>query len=346
MKLSRRGFLGHSASALSAVPLLMSTTSYSAAAGTSPSMGEAKFVNVDGIRTRYFEGGQGEPMVLVHGSHFGMTGSGTAFMPIFPNLAAHFHVYAVDKLGMGLTDNPLDDSGYSMQATAEHLYRFMETLGIESVHLVGHSRGGLPVARIAMDHPERVKTMTLFDSNTLAPGDPKPSAPNLRPAGPPPTKDSIRQGLLSSRSTFNMDFVTDEYVEAELEVATHPKIRQAGEKLEELRKRFIELNPDKVHTRPALGNNSGTGWWLYEVKDETLERLQAGGLKRPTLIIWGYNDPTATYDMGVDLFRLISSSVDQAQLHFFNKCGHAPYREYPQAVTELRVSFVGGVATS
>ena len=45
--------------------------------------------------------------------------------------------------------------------------------------------------------------------------------------------------------------------------------------------------------------------------------------------------------MGVDLFKLISSSVDQAQLHFFNKCGHAPYREYPQAVTELMVSFPG-----
>jgi len=50
--------------------------------------------------------------------------------------------------------------------------------------------------------------------------------------------------------------------------------------------------------------------------------------------------------MGVDLFRLISSSVDQAQVHFFNKCGHAPYRELPQAVTELMVSFVGGVVTS
>ncbi len=287
MKLSRRGFLGHSASALSAVPLLMSTTySYSAAAGTSPSMGEAKFVNVDGIRTRYFEGGQGEPMVLVHGCHFGMTGSAIGFMPIFPNLAAHFHVYAVDKLGLGLTDNPLDDSGYSMQATAEHLYRFMETLGIESVHLVGHSRGGLPVARIAMDHPERVKTMILYNSNTLAPGDPKPSAPDFPPAEPPPTKDSVRQKLLGSSSSIHKDYITDEYVEAELEVASHPKIGQAAEKLERLRKRFIELNPDKVHARPALGHNSGTAWWLYEAKDETLEMLQAGGLKRPTLIIY------------------------------------------------------------
>ncbi len=344
MKLSRRGFLGHSARAMSAVPLVMSMTSYSAAAGTSPSMGEAKFVNVDGIRTRYFEGGRGEAMVLVHGGHFGLTSSASGFIPIFPNLASNFHVYAVDKLGMGLTDNPLDDSGYSMQATAEHLYRFVETLGIESAHLVGTSRGALPVVRIAMDHPERVKTVTLFDSNTLAPGDSKSKSPNLPPAGPPPTKDSMRQKLLRG-SAVHKDYLTDEYVEAELEVASHPKIRQAAEKLEMLRKRFVERNPDKVHARPALENNSGTGWWLYEVKDETLERLQAGGLKRPTLIIWGYNDPSATYDMGVALFKLISSSVDEAQLHFFNKCGHAPYHEYPREVTNVMGNFIKAVKT-
>ncbi len=342
MRFSRRGFLGHSVSAISALPLLMSTTSYSAAADRSQSMGEAKFVNVDGIRTRYFEGGRGEPMVLVHGGHFGMTTSANGWMPIFSELAAQFHVYALDKLGMGFTDYPLNDSDYSMQATVQHLYRFMETLGLESVHLVGHSRGGLPSARIAMDQPERVKTLTLFDSNTLAPGDPKPSTPDLPPAGPPPTKDSVRQKLLESSSYVRKDYVTEEYVEAELEVALLPKIGQAAEKLEVLRKRFIELNPDKVHARPALGHNSGTAWWLYEVKDETLEMLRAGGMKRPTLIIWGYNDPSATYDMGVDLFKLISSSVDQAQLHLINRCGHAPYREYPQAVTELMVSFIGG----
>jgi 2-hydroxy-6-oxo-6-(2'-carboxyphenyl)-hexa-2,4-dienoate hydrolase len=308
-------------------------------------MGEAKFVNVEGIRTCYFEGGRGEPMVLVHGGHFGMTTSARGFMPIFSNLAAHFHVYAVDKLGMGLTDSPRDDSDYSMQAIVEHLYRFVETLGLESVHLVGHSRGGLPVARIAMDHPDKVKTLTIFDSNTLSPGDPKPSEPNLRPAGPPPTKDSVRQKLLKSGSSVRKDYVTEEYVEAELEVASHPKIRQTAEKLEKLRKLFVELNPDKVHVRPALENNSGTAWWLYEVKDETLDRLRAGRLKRPTLIIWGYNDPSATYDMGMNLFKLVSSSVDQAQLHFLNKCGHAPYREYPHEVTELMLSFVGGITT-
>jgi len=343
MKLSRRGFLGHSASALSAVPLLMSTTSYSAVAGTSPSMGEAKFVDVDGIRTRYFEGGQGEPIVLVHGGHFGMTTSAAGWMPIFPNLAAHFHVYVVDKLGMGLTDNPLSDSSYSMQATGQHLYRFMETLGLESVHLVGHSRGGLPSARIAMDHPDQVKTLTIFDSNTLTPVDPKPSNPDLPPAGPPPTKDSVRQKLLGSGSSVHKDYVTDEYVEAELEVALNPKIGQAAQKLEVLRKRFIEMNPDKVHARPALGHNSGTAWWLYEAKDETLEMLRAGRLQTPTNIIWGFNDPSATYEMGLDLFQLISQFVERSQLHFVNQSGHFPYHEYPGEVIDLMVSFIESV---
>jgi pimeloyl-ACP methyl ester carboxylesterase len=326
---------------LSILLMVILGTAYSTIADASQSMGESKFVEVDGIQTRYFEGGSGEPIVLVHGGHYGMAGGAVGFMPLFPLLAEHFHVYAVDKLGMGLTDNPKEDSGYSMQATTQHIYRFMQTLGLENVHLAGHSRGGLPVARIAMDHPELIQTLTLFNSNTLAPGDPKPSAPNLRPLGPPATKESIRENLMSGRN--HKEYVTDEYVEAQLEVALHPKIRRAAERLDMLRRRFIEHNPDKVDARPALANNSGTGWWLYEVKDSTLEMLDAGQLKTPTVVIWGYNDASATHEMAADLFRVISRSADQAQLHFFNRCGHSPYHEYPQEVTDLLVSFTENV---
>ncbi|MCH8016929.1 MAG: alpha/beta hydrolase [Acidobacteria bacterium] len=340
MKLSK-GFLERSAKSIGALLLLLSAASCSEAAGGTQSMGESKFVDVDGIRTRYFEGGSGEAMVLVHGGHYGATGGAVGWMPVFPNLAAHFKVYAVDKLGMGLTDNPGRDEDYTMQATVQHLYGFLKALGIDQVHLVGHSRGALPVARIAIDHPEMVKTVTIFDSNTLAPVDPPASDPPLSPPGPPPTAESIRERLLNNSTTFHKDFITDEYVEAQLEVALQPKIREAAEKMELLKKRFAEHNPDKVKARPALAGNRGTGWWMYEVKDETLEAIRAGRLSTPTLMIWGFNDPSATYAMGMDLFQLISKSVDRTQLHFFNQSGHSPYHEYPQEVTNIIVSFTG-----
>ena len=279
MRLSRRSFLGHSVTGISALPVLASTTSFSAAASGTKSMGEAKYVSVDGIRTRYFEGGEGENIVFVHGGHFGGTTSAARWISIFPSVASRFHVYAVDKLGMGLTDNPRKDEGYSMQATVQHIYRFLETLGIDQVHLVGHSRGGLPVGRIATDHPAMVKTVTIVDSNTIAPGDPGLSTPNLPPAGPPPTKESIRQELLRSSDTFHKEFVTDEYVEALLEVRSHPKIREAALRLELLRTRWVEKNFEKTRERPALRNNSGSGWWMYEVKDESLDRIRSGHLK-------------------------------------------------------------------
>ncbi|MCZ6624328.1 MAG: alpha/beta hydrolase [Deltaproteobacteria bacterium] len=346
MKGLRRSSLRRSVMGLSALALLLSLTSFSAAGSGSQSMGDAKFVDVDGVRTRYFEGGSGEAILLVHGGHFGSSGGGAVgWMPIFSSLAAHFNVYAIDKLGMGLTDKPKSDEEYSMQATAQHIYRFLQILGIDQVHLVGHSRGGLPVANIAVNHPEMVKTLTIFDSNTLALEDPPPHSPNLSPPGPIPTKESIRKSLMSSSSTFHKDYVTDEYVEAQLEAALEgrEKNRAVAVRFDALRKRFIERNPEKIRARPGLANNSGTGWWLYEVKDSTLKAIRAGRLSTPTLVIWGFNDPTATYAMGVELFELISKSVDRAQLHFFNQSGHSPYHEYPQEATNLIVGFTGSV---
>ena len=63
-------------------------------------------------------------------------------------------------------------------------------------------------------------------------------------------------------------------------------------------------------------------------------------MKTPTLVIWGYTDPSATYDMGINLFRLISQSVDRTEFHLFNLCGHFPYQEYPEEVTNLMVGFI------
>jgi len=70
---------------------------------------EPKFVDVGGVRTRYYEYGQGEPMILVHGGGRGTTSSANNWSPVIPLLARRFHVLAVDKSAAGMTGNPLDD---------------------------------------------------------------------------------------------------------------------------------------------------------------------------------------------------------------------------------------------
>src|SRR5690348_12819649 len=77
-------------------------------------------IDVDGIRTRYYEDGTGEPLVLFPGGVFGTHYSLDAFSLNLPALARHFRVIAVDKLGQGHTDNPKTDADYSVAALLRH----------------------------------------------------------------------------------------------------------------------------------------------------------------------------------------------------------------------------------
>ncbi len=335
MSLLRRVSFTHSVASVAVLLFLSSTPSYAAG------VNEVKFVDVDGVRTGYLEGGSGEAMVLVHGGHFGSAAHySNNWRSIFDYLASHFHVYAIDKLGQGHTDNPQRDADYSMMAVTQHIYRFMETVGIQKVHLVGHSRGALPAARIAVDHPEMVQTLTLFDSNTLAPDNPnaprRPPPPATQASAPPPvpTQESIRQ--FWSGLSHQQDFLTDEFIDAEFQVSQLPKLREATEKMESLAVQWAKLNPEKIKENPR----SRGRWWYDEMKRETFDRIHAGRFNNPTLIIWGFNDPGASYTLGITLYEIFSAVVDRTELHLFNQCMHYGFLEYPREVSDVMITFI------
>src|SRR5262249_54884013 len=142
---ARRDFLKHAAIGAAALPILAPAIGRAAEnlGWDSKLMGEGKFVTVDGIRTRYFEGGQGQPLVLIHGGQWPATSSADGWSPIFDHLAQRFRVYAFDKLGHGYTDNPRADADYSMDAIIRHAAGFIQALGLKNIVLAGHSRGAL-----------------------------------------------------------------------------------------------------------------------------------------------------------------------------------------------------------
>src|SRR5262245_37324578 len=132
-----------------------------------------RWLEVDGIRTRYFEAGSGRTIVLVHGGTKGDASGGANaedFHLNFAELARKFRVISVDRIGQGYTDNPKRDEDWTMAAAVRHMAGFLKALGYAPYNLVGHSRGGYVVARVTMDYPRLVESCILIDSNTASPG--------------------------------------------------------------------------------------------------------------------------------------------------------------------------------
>ncbi len=285
-------------------------------------MQSPKFVDVNGIKTRYFEGGNGETLVLIHGGHFGSYYNAYHWSRNFDDLCSRFHVYALDKLGQGFTDNPKSDGDYTMGAVIEHVHGFLRAVAIQRAILLGHSRGALPAARVAVDHPEMVKALVILDSNTLAPEN--PSTPvnfylKLEEGAPPtPNKEFVSREPIAN--SYSKDHITEDFLEEMLKIALLPKTMEARKKMEQLLS--AQFLPD-----------------VKKRRQDTLELIKAGCLKAPTLIVWGFNDPSAPLKLGFDLLQIIAPAVARTQFHVFNHAGHYLFREHPLELNRLIANF-------
>jgi len=116
----------------------------------------------DGTRVAYLDGGQGEPLVLVHG--FGADKDN--FTRVARWLTPRYRVIAPDVVGFGESSHPLD-ADYRYAAQAERLHAFVQALGITRVHLGGNSMGGGIAMSYAAQHPQEVQSLWLIDAAGL-----------------------------------------------------------------------------------------------------------------------------------------------------------------------------------
>jgi pimeloyl-ACP methyl ester carboxylesterase len=284
-----------------------------------------KYVDIKGIRTRYLEAGKGEPLLLVHGSHFGRYCSANDWILTIDSFAESFHVFAIDKIGGGFTDNPKSDEEYVIGTTVQHTYDFLKTMKIDSAHVVGHSRGGYTVCRLALEQPEVVKTLVIVNSATLMTSSPAIQARyderDREAALITDTRE--RYHFIVAAHSFRSEHITDDFVDVMIEVEALPKSREAMAKMEA--GLMLQFEKD-----------------LVTKQKETCELIRAGGIKAPTLIVWGFNDPTAKFDpVGLDGLRLILPSTPRSQMHILNEAGHWCFREQPDAFIAAVTSFIG-----
>ncbi len=118
----------------------------------------SRYVDAGGLRLHAVTGGEGPPLLLVHG----WPQLWYQFRMIMPALARDFSVVAVDQRGIGLSDKPQD--GYDTAALASDLVALMDALGHPRFALYG-TDVGMPIAyALAADHPERVDRLVVSEA--------------------------------------------------------------------------------------------------------------------------------------------------------------------------------------
>jgi pimeloyl-ACP methyl ester carboxylesterase len=125
---------------------------------------EERSLQVKGRAVRYVVGGDGPPLVLVHG----LGGSGANWCDLAPLLLPRHRVVIPDLPGHGGSEALPGISG--LEPYADRVLAVMQHEGIGAAAVVGHSLGGLVVLRLALRHPEAVSALILAGSAGLSIG--------------------------------------------------------------------------------------------------------------------------------------------------------------------------------
>jgi pimeloyl-ACP methyl ester carboxylesterase len=132
--------------------------------------------SVNGIQMHYVIGGQGDPIVLLHG----WPETWYEWRHIIPELIANnYTVIAPDMRGLGDSEKSL--TGYDKKTLADDIYQLVKKLGYSKIYIVAHDWGGPVAYSYAAAHPEDVKKMIILD--TLLPGFGFEEAGNFSPNG-------------------------------------------------------------------------------------------------------------------------------------------------------------------
>lgn len=280
---------------------------------------------VNGIRVRYYEAGRGEPLILLHGGRLTVFNSANMWARNVEGLSKHFHVYAVDRYGYGMTGAYTDDD-FTFEREVEFLRDFIDAKRFKKVNLVGNSSGAAVALLFSIDYPERVSTLTLVG---VGPHTPRSLTKGLimREACNNIADPQAAWSCWMQAMTYRSDKTFDEAFFA------------ASEYMKSLPE-WKAIESRKVKGVPQSGNE----YWdphLSKIRDEGVPAL-------PILLVCGQHD-NLDWNAGdrapqltgcLSLFTTLGANNDKVKLVAYNAAGHFPYRELPDQFNSDLVNFI------
>ncbi len=227
--------------------------------------------------------GEGPAVVLFHSS----LSSAKQWLPLVGMLKSHYKVINIDSLGYGEADDVLDATSYSFNTELERVNQaLLSIIGDKPFHLVGHSCGGAIALKLAVENPEKVLSMSLYE----------PVAFHLLP------ENSEAKKL--SDSFANEVNTSDAYLAAE-------KFTDFWNK-----KGFFRSLPPKMQSLMSKGMKK-VNLDFIGLTSETYSLIEMKNIKAPVLIMVGKNTP----ELSKILSKLIASPFESIKYLSF-PAGH------------------------
>lgn len=262
-----------------------------------------KQCRANGITLSYEESGAGEPLVLL----MGLGAPAGKWAPHRTAYETHFHTYALDNRGAGLSDKPVSYA-YTIQEMAEDTIGFLDALQIPSAHFNGISMGGAIAQYLAVHYPERVRSLILTNTFPSCCVSFRRAIELLREACG--QLDPVTSGRLTQWMIFSQSFQeTDEAYLLESEL--------------------LDLNAP--NPMPAYAFKAQCNAILDFDLLESLPKIQA-----PTLVVGGDRD----LFVPVSVTEQMARAIPKAQLYLAKEGGHVQHWEQLEFYNRITLEFL------
>ncbi len=261
-----------------------------------------QYITIGEHRVRYFEEGQGETVVFIHGIGQAMY----TFRKNVRVLSEHCHVVCIDLLGHGLSDKP--DIDYTISDFSKLIVDFMDAMNIEKASLLGFSTGAIIALDVAIKFPKLVSRLFL-----LSPGGVTKTYPwQIKHLSTPIISDIL---FTFFNKSMLKRVIEDAYYDTNL--VTADIIRHYYKVLS---------NCENLDSTIVAFSNWDDSNIAYELSDVDI----------PTYIFWGENDKWHTLEM-LELYEDALPSVYSATLA---NCGHIIHEEKPDEFNKKLIDII------
>ena len=264
--------------------------------------------HLNGIDINYEEHGAGEPLVLAHG----YTASLDMWREQIPALSAKHRLVIYDTRGHGATTAPADMDAYGLARDyVADQAALMDHLGIDRAIVGGLSMGGMIAQEFALQHPQRVKALLLFDTG-----------PGMGAARDPAMRARFEQmrGVMQSLArTKGMGAIIDMMRNSPI-----PGLKRGPMPPPVVR--HVE-NMKKMSVDGYLGGSKAMQDWAG-----SLDRLRE--IRVPTVVLVGENDNLLTAS------RMIHERIAGSRFVLIRGVGHGSNFWNPRAFEQATLEFL------